>query len=331
MKILTVGDVHAVIPELQDCHALIDLIEKTAIEQKVDQVLFLGDLYHNHRVIASEILYFWHTVFERFKASKLNVASMVGNHDKSAENADPKVHALVAHKQQIHVIEEPYTDTGILYLPYYSDKQAFIDDAKAASKGTNTLICHNSFEGSKFNDGYFDPEGVDPVFIKQEKVIAGHVHLPFEFGKITHIGAPRWRTLTDANTDRNIVLYEFDSNGNILNRTNFSTNEVCRQIKHVIDTEEAPFDLNLFDPKHDFRIDLKGSESYIEKRKKELQRPGLKIRTLKIGQTKVQVRESDGIKVAYHKFAARYTPKFGTPNDKLINLSNERLGFVNAD
>lgn len=327
MKQLLIGDVHAVVSELEDCHALIDYIEKVAIENKVDQVLFLGDLYHTHRIISSEILYFWHQTFERFKTAKLHVSSCVGNHDKSAENADPLIHALVAHKQQIHVIEKYWVDSGILYMPYYSDKQAFIDDAKSVKDKTKTLICHNSFEGSKFNDGYFDPEGVNPDFIRQDKVIAGHVHLPLLFGKIEHTGAPRWRTLADANVDRNIILYEFDSIGNVINRTPFSTNDICRQIKHVIDTEETPFDLNAFDPKHDWRIDLKGDEAYIEKRKKEIQRPGIKIRTIKVGNTKIQVRESDGIKVAYGKFIDKYVPKYGTPPDKLIRLSNERLGF----
>lgn len=325
MKILTVGDVHAVIPELEDCQALIDYIVTVAQTEKVDRVLFLGDLYHNHRIIHSEILYFWRTVFDRFKAANIDVASMVGNHDKSAEGADPRIHALLAHKEQIHVIDTAWTDSGITYLPYYSDKQAFIDDAKAHADKTNTLICHASFEGSKFNDAYFDPHGVDPLFIKQETVIAGHVHLPFKFGKIQHTGAPRWRTLADANTDRAIWLFEFDSNGHIINKTSFSTNDVCKQIKHVKDTEQEPFDINLYDPKHSWRVDIEGNAAYLEKRKKELQRPGLKIHCIKTDKVRGPVRESDGIKVAFKKFTYNYIPKYGTPTDKLFELARERL------
>lgn len=326
MKLLTIGDVHAVIPELDDCSKLIDYIVGIAQNNKVDRVLFLGDLYHFHRVIHSEILYFWRTVFDRMKAANIDVASLIGNHDKSSEQeSNPEIHALLAHKEQIQVIDKPWTDSGITYLPYYSDKQAFIDDAKANINKTSTLICHASFEGSKFNDGYFDPHGISPLFIRQENVIAGHVHLPFKFDKIQHIGAPRWRTLTDANSDRAIWLFEFDSNGHILNKTPFSTNDVCRQIKYVKDTELEPFNLNLFDPKHSWCVDIEGSSTYLEKRKKELQRPGLKIHCIKTDKVRSAVRESDGIKTAFKKFTYNFIPKYGTPNDKLFELAKERL------
>jgi DNA repair exonuclease SbcCD nuclease subunit len=327
MKQLVIGDVHVVPSELPDCSNLIDFIVGVSEEAKVDQVLFSGDIHHFHNTIRAEVLHFWDEAFARLK----NVTCLTGNHDLGAESGDPKVHALIAHKRQIHVIDQPWTDSGILYMPYRSDKELFIKECKEARPNTNTIIGHQSFNGAQFDNGFFDPSGIDLDFIQQRHLIMGHIHKPQKFSKVEYLGAPRWRSLSDANTDRNIVLYDFDDKGNILNRTNFSTNEVCRQIKFFNDTEEAPFDLNTFNPKHDYRIDVKGTESYIEKRKKELQMPGLKIRTFKTDQTKIHVRESDGIKTAYHKFVSNYKPKFGTPQDKLIDLSNERLGFNNAN
>jgi DNA repair exonuclease SbcCD nuclease subunit len=326
MKILTIGDVHAVPAELEDCQALIGYIEAIVQAEKPDIVLFQGDIHHYHNIIRAEVLYFWDQVFDRLK----NVIVEVGNHDLEAESGNPSVHALIAHKDKVHVIDKPWTDSGILYMPYRSDKELFIKECKTAAKETNTIFCHQSFDGAAFDNGFFDPSGIDLDFIRQKHIISGHIHMPQKFSKVEYVGAPRWRSISDANTDRNIVLYEFDSLGNIVNRTNFSTNDVCRQIKHIIDTEEAPFDVNTFNPKHDWRIDIKGDEAYIEKRKKEIQRPGIKIRSIKVGHTKIRVRESDGIKVAYHKFVDKYQPKYGTPAGKLINLSNERLGFNNG-
>src|ERR1700690_385358 len=327
MKQLVIGDVHVVPSELQDCSNLIDFIVGVAEEAKVDQVLFTGDIHHFHNIIRAEVLHFWDQVFDRLK----NVICLTGNHDLEAESGDPQIHALIAHKHQIHVIDRPWSDSGILYMPYRSDKNLFIKECKEVAKITNTLIGHQSFDGAQFDNGFYDPSGIDLDFIHQKHIIMGHIHKPQKFSKVEYIGAPRWRSLSDANIDRSIVLYEFDSAGNITNRTNFSTNEVCRQIQYAVDTEDDPFNINLFNPKHDFRIDIKGSESYIEKRKKELQMPGLKIRTFKTDQTKIHVKESDGIKTAYHKFVANYKPKHGTPIDKLTDLSNERLGFVNGN
>jgi DNA repair exonuclease SbcCD nuclease subunit len=270
------------------------------------------------------VLYFWNEVFSRLKK---NVISLVGNHDLAAESGDPKIHALVAHKGKITIVEEPITTTGILLMPYRSDKNLFIKECKKHAAGTNTIICHQSFDGAQFDNGWYDPSGIDLSYIHQNNIISGHIHKPQTFSKVQYVGAPRWRSVSDANMDRHIWLFELDNNGNILKRTPYSTGDVCRQIKHVIDTPESPFDLNLFNTKDDWRVDIKGPESYIEKRKKELQRPGLKIRTIKTEQTKIYVKESDGIKVAFGKYLDKYIPKYGTPKGILTELAIERVGL----
>ena len=46
MKVLVVGDCHVVQGEIEECWNLIDFIIKTAKDNDVKSVLFLGDLFH---------------------------------------------------------------------------------------------------------------------------------------------------------------------------------------------------------------------------------------------------------------------------------------------
>ena len=207
MKILTIGDFHKVPQELQDCNALVDLIAQTAAEQKPDKIVLTGDLYHYHNIIRAESLYFWKKTFDRL--SDFKIVSLVGNHDKSSESGPPDVHALLAHESEIIVIDIPVDIGGVLFMPYRHDKNQFIEECNKSK--SNTLLCHQSFNGAKFDNGIYDPLGIDLDFIHQKYILAGHIHLPQKFDKVHYVGSPRWRSLSDANQDRNIWLFEFDS------------------------------------------------------------------------------------------------------------------------
>ncbi|HVT61909.1 MAG TPA: metallophosphoesterase, partial [Legionellaceae bacterium] len=329
-KVLCIGDFHQVPAELEDCDSLVDFILQVAQEQKPDRILFTGDIYHYHNIIRSESLYFWKKAFD--KLSEFKIISLVGNHDLNSESGPPEMHALLAHESEIAVIDIPIDIGGVLFMPYRHDKEQFINECNASK--SNTIICHQSFNGAKFDNGFYDPSGIDLDFIHQKKIIAGHIHLPQAFSKVQYIGAPRWRTLSDANEDRNIWLFEFDSAGNVVKSTPFHTGGTCRRIWHFIDTESEPIDLNsiLINSKDDFRFDIKGPANYIEQRTKEIKSavPISKIRQIKVDNASIKIRESDGIRTAFTKYRQSYKPKYGTPSDKLCNLSDTRLGFNNA-
>jgi DNA repair exonuclease SbcCD nuclease subunit len=320
-RVLFVGDVHAVPSELGDCQALIDYVLLTAKEQAAE-AFFLGDQYHSHQIIRSEVMNFWRASFKAFKTAHVAVSALVGNHDVSGEGNS--IHAMAAHEEQIDVIDRPVVHKNVLYLPYYSDKAAFVAACKAYP--TRMVVCHQTFMGAQFENGMYAPEGVEPADIPQAEVLSGHIHKPSTFDKVTYIGAPRWRSLSDANMERAIWLFTFDDNGNVVGKEPFDTGKVCRQIRYAEVTPENPFNL-VPDPNVDWRIDIRGPADFVQAQKEALQIPGAKVRTFKTDTKKIAVKESEGIPAALHSYLGKYTPRHGTSKETLATMLRERLGI----
>lgn len=324
MRILHVGDVHAVESELADCSALTDYILKVALEKEVDYVLFEGDQYHNHSLVHLEVMRFWKSTFKMLRDNGLKVLALVGNHDMTGREGS-SANAMMAHTEHVKVIEKPTVVDNVLLLPYFSDHAAFVQACVDHSDWCPTVVCHQTFQGSTYENGFYASDGIEPNLVPQENIISGHIHTPQTFGKVFYTGAPRWRTLSDANVERAIWVIEY-SGGSVVSTTPYSTGEVCRQIRHLVDTPESPIPSSL-DPKHQYRVDIRGPAEYVEARKKELAGPGIRIRTFPTQTSSLnQVRESEGVEKAFAGYLAKFEGKFGTPRETLESLAKERLG-----
>ncbi len=319
---LIVGDVHATPDELTDCQALMTFVEKTAVESAASHIILLGDNYHTHNLIRVEVMAFWREVFARLKARGIPVYALVGNHDYAGEGQ--LIHAMMAHEHVVTVVDRPTVVGPALCLPYYADREAFVRDANDTDR--KILVCHQTFEGSKYENGFFASDGVSPNLLSHKLVISGHIHTPQGFKvpngpEVTYIGAPRWRTASDANIDRAIVLYDFAGDAVA---TPFDTGTICRQIRMITDTPKFPVALPL-DPRAEWRIDIHGPANWVEARKAELSGPGVRVRTFPTKSNHGPVRESEGISVAFRGYLRKFQPKFGTPTARLEEMSQERL------
>jgi DNA repair exonuclease SbcCD nuclease subunit len=96
------------------------------------------------------------------------------------------------------------------FLPYYSNPEEFVDAAnKLASYGIQTLFCHQTFQGSQFENGFYAPEGIDQNLVQVPYIVSGHIHKNQRLGKVLYPGTPKWDTLSDANETKGIwVLSE---------------------------------------------------------------------------------------------------------------------------
>ncbi len=326
-RVLVVGDVHATPEELDDCESLMDYVRGIASDANADRVCLLGDSYHTHNVIRAEVMAFWRDTFRKFKAVKMDVTALVGNHDYAGEGQ--KIHSMMAHEHMVEVVDGPIVHGNVLYVPYCASHEDFVRYSQEAP-GCGTLVCHQTFDGSRYENGYPALDGVNPNLIKQKLVISGHIHTPQGFSvpggpDIEYIGAPRWRTLSDANLERSIWLYDFDDAGLVVQRQGFGTQGVCRQIRSITDTQEQPVELPL-QAGVDWRIDIRGSSAWVQARKEALSGPGVRIRTFITTSTKPAVRESEGIAPAFRGYLSKYQPKFGTPAEVLAEMASERLG-----
>lgn len=333
-RALVIGDMHVTPEELDDCNRVIELAIDVCYKENLKEVWFTGDQHHTHSILRLEVLHWWKTAFKALYNAGLKAVLLVGNHDQSAPGSH--INAMMAYEgtQGVKIIDRPQMHGGVLMVPYIHEQADFTKAVKDYLQGgavadfdippPRTILCHQTFDGSTYENGFLASDGFDPNLLPVELVISGHIHTGQEFGKVWYVGAPRWRSLSDANTDRAVWVLEFE-NGRLQNRKPYSTGEVCRQIRHVDDTPDNPVPLPL-DLRHQWRIDIKGPADWCQARKKELHAAGARVRTFPTQTSlKGRVRESEGIDKAFRTFVGAYQSKHGTARETLEVMAKERL------
>lgn len=321
MKILVVGDLHVVPEELADCDSLLGHVLSVAAQEDVKEVWFTGDQHHTHAVLRLEVLHWWKNAFTALHKAGLKAVALVGNHDQMSPGSH--INAMMAYDQKlVTVIDRPTVRHGVLMVPYVHTQEEFTQAVK--TEATKIVFCHQTFNGATYENGFLASDGFDLNLVPQDTIISGHIHASQEFGKVWYVGSPRWRSLSDANQDRAIWLLNIEE-GHMTSRTPYDTSGVCRMIKHVLDTEDSPVALPL-DLRHQWRVDIKGSEGWCQKRKVELSAAGARVRVFRDAvSTEGKVRESEGVDAAFKSFLSAFQPKYGTPTATLEALAKERL------
>ena len=340
MRVLYVGDPHVTVSELADSWALIELVNRTASEHEVDAIVFLGDQYHTHSLVHLQVMHFWMQALEHVwsahTGSKLaKVFLLVGNHDKGGDSNQQHVHAMLAHKDRnpmVTVVDEPTRiGPGVIAIPHRDSGEDFLSLCSEYPEDA-TVVCHQTFNGGQYDNGFYAKDGIDPNLVPQPMILSGHIHAPQSFGKVWYVGAPRWRTASDANVERNIWVVEHDAQGNIVSKTPVRTGETCRRIWDLTmeesDTSKGfPFFRDQYDTKKDdVRITLKGGDEYLKTYGPQLERAGFRVRTIRTDKVSApRVRESEGVSTAFKKFVDAFEPKWSTPKEVLHKLVQERL------
>jgi len=279
IKILRVGDPHVTVANLEESKKLIDFVIKTAQENEIPCVEFLGDLFHTHAVIRVEVLDFWKTAFLKLHYAKLNTIALVGNHDQpGSKEKEQLMNAMTVFTDSmpgLTVIDSPCNiDHDGLYIASYMPYMSNLNDFVNASKGlydqgsTKLLICHQTFKGAEYSNGFSTEDGVGPDLVAQESIISGHIHMEQQVGKAFYPGTARWDTMASANLTKGIWIFEHEKDGSIISKEFVSTENVCTPIKKYIITEESGLIPELNENDRNY-IELHGKSSWITKMKKE--------------------------------------------------------------
>jgi hypothetical protein len=328
-QVLYVGDPHARPEDLDDCDALIGLIEDIITSRRIHRIVFLGDQHHTHAIMHVEVLGFWRRALTRLRLAVperqgLNIYLMLGNHDQPGDAASTS-HALMAYADmpRVTVIDTPMAVDGILHVPYMHSADDFVATCRKYDNA-KVLVCHQTFNGAKYENGFFAKDGVDPDKIPQTCVLSGHIHMPQSFGKVTYLGSPRWLTFSDANGDRFLNVVEHDDvTGEVLNIQQIPTAPRLRKIFHLIDTPEAPAVMPV-DTMHRYYVDVRGPAEWCEQRRNVFSGRA-RVRTQRTDATVARVRESEGIATALKRFVASYRSQHGTETAVLERLVDARL------
>jgi len=325
---LLVGDVHATPDELEDCEKLLLLVQESSYKE--DYVIFMGDQYNTHDVVNTRCIEFWRRWFAKLQEYGTKVIALRGNHDQVNPTA-PYPHSLLVHPE-IMVVDGPMLLPlpGCAAMPYFASNEEFVVEANKLHKqhpSIHTLFCHQTFQGASYENGFYAKDAVELSEVTIPSLISGHIHTPQKIGKATYVGAPRWRTRSDANIDR--FIYHVKSTDEKLEfGTSVPTSTVCRKLWSVHDKPDQPLEVGLYDRNKDkLYVDVFGpTEKYVRDRELTIKAEfGAVTRGFPIRTKRDAVSEIDGIEVAFSKFANRFRPPNGTPLSLLNSMLESRL------
>lgn len=234
MRILRIGDPHVKVSNIDESERLVEFVADLAMKQNVQRIEILGDLFHTHAILRLEVLEFWTWALELL-SDVCEVVVLVGNHDQTGDYNSHSSALDIFQKlrrKNLHIIDAPRAMGCFGYMPYTHDSARFIELANALNQsGAKTLVCHQTFSGSKYENGFYAPDGIDPESVSFELIISGHIHAFQKFGKIIYPGTPRWDSISDANQPKGVWVYSHDDiSGAILSEEFFTSEHVCRPI-----------------------------------------------------------------------------------------------------
>ena len=274
MKILRIGDLHIKTNNLEESHKLLQFILDQALENKVDVVELLGDVYDSHDIVRLRVIKFWQHWFTILSQQAFKIRVLVGNHDITGEYSDSysALHPFITlENDNFKIVHEPFVDGVYGYLPYIHSNDKFIEEANLlASKGSTVLVSHPNYEGAVYDNGTPIDKGVsdDSLDVRFYHLVGGHIHSQIEIGRIWYVGTPRWLTKSCANKKKGIWLCTHNDSGKMTEKQFISTESVCTPMISVVwkEGEEKP----QIPSNAKVDIELIGSSDWVTKEKLSL-------------------------------------------------------------
>lgn len=245
-RILIFSDIH-VAPHkkskerLNDCLEALEWVFKTAVDKKIEDIVFVGDLFHDRLRI--DVLTYQKTfqIFQEYVGPKRRVHLLLGNHDLwHLKKYDISSVFPLAAIEGVHVIDQPCTRViaghEMAFLPYTSDPEVDLKkiefEGKPASK---ILFGHVAIDGAVWNvlhgttaevavehDG--DMVKVDSsIFRGWDQVFLGHYHAEQKLDyNVEYVGSPLQLSFGEAFQKKHIIVYDLENHDKEYIRNTFS-------------------------------------------------------------------------------------------------------------
>jgi len=294
-KVLFWGDIH-VHPHkrssdrLQDCIDCLDWVFRTAVDREIEDIIFLGDLFHDRQKI--DVLTYQKTfeVFLKYlRGNRLRVWLLLGNHDlwhfqkwdvSSCHPLGAIEGVYVVNSPQILVIEGypiaflPYTHNPVKDLEFLEGKFTTIANGLVGDNYPRILCGHLAVNGALWNtkhqtfsevivehDG--DMVKLDPSWLDSwDRVFLGHYHASQELNDfIEYVGSPLQLSFGEAEQKKHVLIYDLDTKEKEYVENQFSP-------KHYILTEDRLSQQNLKDQFVRVSVEDMSASSVVEMQKK---------------------------------------------------------------
>lgn len=311
MRFLIFSDIHIhphkkSVERLDDCIKTLDWVFLKAEENNIENIIFLGDLFHDRQKI--DVLTYQKTfeVFEKYLLkNKFSIYLLLGNHDLwHSQKWDVSSVNPLRNLPGVTVVNEPCVKViskskNYLFgfLPYTHDP---IEDLKKVEKEWKKICKEKNINPPKILGGHIAVDGalwnikygthaevaiehdgdmvkVGPsIFENWNRVFLGHYHAEQKLSpKVEYVGSPLQLSFGEAFQEKHIIIYDVEKDSCEYIKNDFSP-------KHLIINEEQ---LEEHDLEGNFiRLEVKdiSSSSMVDVRKELLE--NRKVATMEIKQ-----------------------------------------------
>lgn len=347
MKSVALGDPHVVPSEIEECERLMQLVETVVEDSGAEALTIFGDLHNNHDTVSVRVQDFWRRWLRKIRCKKVLI---VGNHDQAhTDRTHPHALSAYADMPDVTVVDSPTRDVlpHVDAMPYFYDPAEFVKAAaelRGKNRGTPALFCHQTFTGARYENGFYAKDAVDPDDVAcYDSIWSGHIHTRHSFAQVNYVGAPRWRTLSDANVDRFVYVFEHSyvssvdellSGRDPLNNFNVDVTDVvstapaCRRIWTGEDRPDAPFERPEGYRSTDLlKIAVYGPTlAYVRAREADLRAVYGPVTTGYPDRASAPagVSRTRGVEASLDSFAATWEPPAGSPRDAVVEEVRRR-------
>jgi DNA repair exonuclease SbcCD nuclease subunit len=214
-KFLWVGDPHGKMSIYQEFSGFLSDLQALIEERGIEKVIIAGDLFDTFAVVRSEILALWSQFFQQV-SKKTHIIALVGNHDMAGANGGVSPMEPFKAYQNVTIVDHPIQlgmNPDLHGAPFMRSNAEFEAYCRSLKPGS-ILICHQSFNGATFENGFYDPHGADTEAVKHlASVVSGHVHKRQEFQNIFYPGTPFQHTFGDAGENKAVFEISLGSHG----------------------------------------------------------------------------------------------------------------------
>jgi hypothetical protein len=328
LSTLVVGDMHVTTSELEDSGRLIDGISSLPYKR----VVFTGDQFHTHSVLHLEVVNFWHSVVERLCQDGKILFFLVGNHERSTSGSGPHALQVLSHFFKYNpncgkIIDRPTVVPSMgVAIPYCHTHDEFEEMQKQAFKisaGEHILLCHQTFAGAEYENGFYAQDGISLDKLLFTKVISGHIHKSAVITNgrviIEYVGSPRWRTKSDSGQVKHMIAFPGGVGGGAVY---IPTDTWCTPIEQLEDADGDQDPLsNRKWPNSKLTVTVRGTPERVRIRAAELQARGIAVLPRPTAQVAPRVSESAPVMSSFRSFIKEFKAPNGTSGEELIDTA----------
>ena len=222
MKLCILGDTHfGARGDSLDFHKYFqkfydDVFFPYLIENKIDTVFQMGDLFDRRKFINFNSLYLARKYFfDKCKDNNIKLLALVGNHDIAYKNTlEVNSPGLLLNEYDNIITYENFRTLNfdgveIDVVPWICDENT--NDIYSHINSSKAQICFGHFEisGFEMDRGNVCDTGIDKKLLnKYDVVLTGHFHHKSTNGNITYVGTPYEMTWADYNDPKGFHIFD---------------------------------------------------------------------------------------------------------------------------